>query len=118
MSVDPANYFPHDVREIGPYDCDDCEDRSGQFFRGLCSSAHCCARLVDGAEASLGRAPAAALAAGAEIKAGALISAAGRSARGGHRFDSEIIRVIAGFADRPNAKFAARILAVARSING
>ena len=118
MSVDPANYFPHDVREIGPYDCDDCENRGGQFFRRLCNSAHCCARLVYSAKPSRCRAPAAALATRAEIKAGALISAAGRSARGGHRFDSEIIRVIAGFADRPNAKFAARILAVARSING
>jgi len=118
MSVDPANHFPHDIREIGPNDCDDCEDRSGQFFRGLCNSAHCCARLVDGAEASLGRAPAAALAAGAKIKAGALISAAGGSARGGQRFDTKVVSVIAGFVDRPNAEFAAGVVAVARSING
>ena len=118
MGVDPANHFPQDIREIRPNDCDDCENRGGQLFRRLCNSADCCARLVDSAEASLGRAPAAALATGAEIKAGALISAAGRSARGGQSFDTKVVSVVARFIDRANAEFAAGVVAVARSING
>ena len=83
MRMDPSNHFPHDIREIRPYDGQDRQDRGGQLFRGSCNSDDGRVRLMDGAEPCFRRAATAALAARAEIKAGALVSAAGKSAAWG-----------------------------------
>ena len=76
MRVNPSNDFPEDVREIRPYYCNDREKRGDEFFRRLCNSADFCVGLMDRAEPSLRRAPAAALAARAEIEAWPLIGEA------------------------------------------
>ncbi len=83
MGMDPSNHFPHDVREIRPYDGQDRQDRGGQLFRRSRNSDDWRVRLMDGAESCFRCAAAAALAARAEIKAGALVSAAGKSAAWG-----------------------------------
>ena len=76
MRVNPSKYFPENIGEIRPDDGNDCEERGGQFFRGLRNPADYCVRLVNCAEASLGGPPVASLAARAEVKARTLICAA------------------------------------------